>query len=79
MLAQGYSNFDGNVCMLLLLDDIAILQIRIYALYSLDKKILAFMLTTFAIVATITAWIMWTVIASVPGILSSIVPYSLLI
>lgn len=65
--------------MLLLLDDIAILQIRIYALYSLDKKILAFMLTTFAIVATITAWIMWTVIASVPGILSSTVPYSLII
>ncbi|KAF9478558.1 hypothetical protein BDN70DRAFT_859842 [Pholiota conissans] len=43
----------------------AILQMRLYALYSLDKKILAFMLSLWAMCLTSSAYVMYTVLAKI--------------
>jgi len=42
-----------------------ILQIRLYALYSLDKKILALMLTSFVLCSASSAYVMGTVLSSI--------------
>ncbi|KAF8157218.1 hypothetical protein B0H34DRAFT_712762 [Crassisporium funariophilum] len=43
----------------------AILQMRLYALYSLNKKILALMLISYVVSSAIAGWIMGTVLSSI--------------
>ncbi|KIM38010.1 hypothetical protein M413DRAFT_448053 [Hebeloma cylindrosporum] len=42
-----------------------ILQIRLYALYSLDKRVLALMLTSFVLCSTLSAFVMGSVLTSI--------------
>jgi len=55
---QGWTGLVG--CMLAE----GILQIRIYALYSLNKKILALMLICFLACSATSAWVVWTSLSS---------------
>lgn len=45
----------------------AILQMRIYALYSMNKKVLAFVLTFYVSLSAVAGWLMWTDLASLTG------------
>jgi len=61
MLAEGILNrFTVDS---FLIDIQAILQTRLYALYSLDKKVLAFMLTCFTLSVAASAYIMGSVLS----------------
>lgn len=45
-----------------------VLQMRLYALYSLNKKVLALMVTSFIVTSTMSGIIMGRVLASITGV-----------
>lgn len=49
------------------MNDLVILQMRLYALYSLDKRILALMATCFIMATAASATVMGTVLSNITG------------
>lgn len=69
LLAEGTHAFDFRFAFWLIWLSylIAILQMRLYALYSLNKKILALMLSCWVVCLGISAYVMYTVLGKLTG------------
>ncbi|KDR69547.1 hypothetical protein GALMADRAFT_230548 [Galerina marginata CBS 339.88] len=62
-VSQHYTRWEGWTGLAASMLAQAILQLRIYALYRRNKRILALMLTFYIVLSAVSAWIMWNYLA----------------